>query len=251
MTLLQDTVPEAPSFAWRPAEKVAMDRVMGLAVFGEKIAARTYALMGDLRPEYRALMTEFASMEGKHGTWFHEASRRNGFEPDRAFADNELGYLVAQVDDYYSRKDFDALAVLQGFIVECLAISTYEPFIVAAKKYDGLSELFAKVLGEERYHVDWVTRYLRLAFFDRSDEFLALTERVNVQGVDCTGGTLMNITEFLEEIGMSGATCAGGMTDEYTQLLEAVGIAPKQAMRSVVGTFAPLMRKYRHGEKTK
>jgi hypothetical protein len=155
---------------------------------------------------------------GNHGTWFHEASRHNGFEPDRAFADNELGYLVAQVDDYYARKDFDALAVLQGFIVECLAISTYEPFITAAN------------------HVDWVTRYLRLAFFDRTDELLALAERVNIQGVDCASGTLMNITEFLETLGMSGATCVGGVADEYTQLLEAVGVPSKQAMRSVVGT---------------
>lgn len=232
-------------------EQISMDRIMGLAVFGEKVAARTYSLMADLRPEYSSLLRKFAQMEGQHGKWFAKASAANGFCPDRAFADNELGYLIAQVDDHHRAGDFDALAVLQGFIVECLAIATYEPFVEAARKYVGLTEVFAQALAEERYHVDWVTRYLQLQFFDRDAEFLALVERVNTQGVDCVGGTLMNITDYLTCIGLSGADCAGGMTDEYTRLLERVGVDEQRATRSVVRLFVPIIRKYRHGEKTK
>jgi hypothetical protein len=103
-------------------EQRSMDRLMGLAVFGEKVAARTYALMADLRPEDASLLRKFAQMEGKHGVWFAEASAANGFHPDRAFADNELGYLIAQVDEHYRAKDFDALAVLQGFIATQFAL---------------------------------------------------------------------------------------------------------------------------------
>ena len=228
-----------------------MDRIMGLAVFGEKVAARTYALMADLKPEYASHLRKFAKMEGQHAVWFAKASAANGFRPDREFANKELGYLIAQVDDHHRAGDFDALAVLQGFIVECLAIATYEPFIEAARKYVGLTEVFAKALDEERYHVDWMTRYLRLRFFDRDAEFLALVERVNTQGVDCVGGTLMNITDYLTCVGLSGADCAGGMTDEYTRLLERVGISEQQATRSVVRLFVPIIRKYRRGEKTK
>ena len=110
-------------------EQISMDRIMGLAVFGEKVAARTYALMADLKPEFAPLLRKFAQMEGRHGLWFAQASAENGFHPDRAFADKELGYLISQVDDHHRAGDFDALAVLQGFIVECLAISTYEPFV--------------------------------------------------------------------------------------------------------------------------
>lgn len=232
-------------------EQLSMDRIMGLAVFGEKVAARTYALMADLRPEYSDLLRKFARMEGQHGTWFAKASAANGFKPDRAFASNELGYLIEQVDNHHAAGDFDALAVLQGFIVECLAIATYEPFVEAARKYPGLTEVFSKALDEERYHVDWMTRYLRLRFFDREAEFLALVERVNTQGVDCVGGTLMNITDYLACVGLSGADCAGGMTDEYTKLLERVGIDEQRATRSVVSLFVPIIRKYRRGEKTK
>ena len=232
-------------------EQLSMDRIMGLAVFGEKVAARTYALMADLRPEYADLLRTFARMEGQHATWFAKASAANGFRPDRSFADNELGYLIAQVDDHHRAGDFDALAVLQGFIVECLAIATYEPFIAAARKYVGLAEVFAQALEEERYHVEWVTRYLQLRFFDRDAEFLALVERVNTQGIDCVGGTLMNITDYLTCVGLSGADCAGGMTDEYTKLLERVGVEEQRATRSVVRIFVPIIRKYRRGEKTK
>src|SRR5688572_1899859 len=210
-------------------EQLSMNRIMGLAVFGEKVAARTYALMADLRPEDAALLRKFARMEGQHATWFAKVSAANGFRPDREFADKELGYLIAQVDDQRRAGDFDALAVLQGFIVECLAIATYEPFVEVARKYPGLTEVFAQALAEERYHVDWVTRYLRLRFFDRDAEFLALVERVNTQGIDCVGGTLMNITDYLACVGLSGADCAGGMTDEYTKLLERVGIEEQRA----------------------
>lgn len=232
-------------------EQLSMNRLMGLAVFGEKVAARTYTLMADLRPEDATLLRKFAQMEGRHGTWFAKASLANGFCPDREFADKELGYLIAQVNDHHRNGDFEALAVLQGFIVECLAISTYEPFLEIARKYEGMTEVFARALEEERYHVDWVTRYLRLRFFDRDAEFLALVERVNTQGVDCVGGTLMNITDYLACVGLSGADCAGAMTDEYTKLLERVGIDERRAMRNVVSLFVPLVRKYRRGEKTK
>jgi rubrerythrin len=231
-------------------EQLSMDRLMGLAVFGEKVACRTYALMADLRPDDASLLRKFASMEGKHATWFAEASAANGFHPDRAFADKELGYLIAQVDDHHRAGDFDALAVLQGFIVECLAISTYAPFVEAGRRWN-MHELFARVLDEERYHVDWVTRYLRLRFFDRDADFVALVERVNTQGVDCVGGTLMNITDYLACVGVSGADCAGAMTDEYTGLLERVGIEERRAMKNVMSLFIPLVRKYRRGEKTK
>ena len=47
------------------------------------------------------------------------------------------------------------------------------------------------------------------------------------------------------------ADCAGMMMDEYTTLLEKVGIEPKKAAKNVVSLFMPLIRKYRHGEKTK
>jgi len=254
-SLAEGTLPSIPictrASAKQAPEQLAMDRIMGLAVFGEKVAARTYTLMADLRPEYYSLLRKFAHMEGQHGTWFAKVSAANGFRPDREFANKELGYLIAQVDAHHRAGDFDALAVLQGFIVECLAIATYEPFVEAARKYAGFTEVFAKALAEERYHVDWMTRYLRLRFFDRDAEFLALVERVNTQGVDCVGGTLMNITDYLACVGLSGADCAGGMTDEYTKLLERVGIEEQCATRSVVRLFVPIIRKYRRGEKTK
>jgi len=224
---------------------------MGLAVFGEKVAARTYTLMAELRPELAALLRKFAQMEGRHGTWFAQSSAQHGFRPDRTFADKELGYLISQVDDHYRARDFDALAVLQGFIVECLAISTYEPFIQVARKYAGLEEVFACALEEERYHVDWVTRYLRLQFFDRDAELLSLVERINTQGVDCVGGTLMNITDYLTCVGLSGADCVGTMMDGYLKLLECVGVDPRRATRNVVSLFVPLTRKYRQDASTK
>jgi len=250
--MMASSIENNPDAVVRTAqEQISMERLMGLAVFGEKVAAHTYALMGELKPEFATLMRKFASMEGRHGTLFADVSQKNGFAPDRSFADGELGYLIAQVDDHNAAKDFDALAVLQGFVVECLAISTYEPSVEPARKYPGMAEIFEQALAEERYHVDWVTRYLRLRFFDREDEFLQLVERVNVQGVDCVGGTLMNITEYLTSAGMSGADCAGAMTHEYTQLLERVGICEKRATKNVIRMFVPLMRKYRRREKSK
>ncbi len=77
-------------------------------------------------------------------------------------------------------------------------------------------------------------RYLRLRYFDAVDEFRRLAERVNVQGIDCIGGTMMNISEYLDKIGMSGAYCAGAMMDGYTRLLETVGFAQKDATKHVV-----------------
>jgi rubrerythrin len=234
-----------------PAEQLAMDQLLGLAVFGEKVAARTYALMAEIKPEYGPLLRQFATMEGRHGSGFADCARKHGFTLDREFADRELGYLITQVDTHRQANDFDALAVLQGFIVESLAISTYEPFVQAARRYPGMEKVFATALAEERYHVDWVTRYLRLRFFDASEELLDMVERVNVQGIDCVGGTLMNITRALEEVGMSGADCAGGMADEYTQLLEAAGVPERAATRNVVSLFHPVIRKFRRGERTK
>lgn len=236
------TVPAVPT-----DRRVAMDRLMGLAVFGEMVAARTYQLMSQLREEYAPLLRKFASMEGQHATWFRDASRANGIEPDKEFADHELDYLIDQVNDHHTAGDFDALAVVQGFIVESMAIAIYEPFISVADQYPGAKERFEKALDEERYHVDWVTRYLRLRFFDKEDEFLELAARVNVAGIDCIGGSMMKIADYLSTIGLSGADCAGSMMDGYTELLEHVGIESKKASKNVVSLFMPLIHKYRHG----
>jgi rubrerythrin len=224
---------------------------MGLAVFGEMVAARTYLLMAQLRPEFAELLRKFASMEGQHAAWFREASRVNGIEPDKEFADHELDYLIDQVNDHHAAGDFDALAVVQGFIVESMAIAVYEPFLKVADQYPGAHEVFKKALEEELYHVDWVTRYLRLAFFDREEDFIALAARVNVAGIDCIGGSMMKIADYLSTIGLSGADCAGCMMDGYTELLQRVGVEEKKASKNVVGMFMPVIHKYRHGETIK
>lgn len=227
---------------------LAMARLMGLAVFGEKVAARTYSRMAALKPEFGPLLQKFAAMEARHGASFLEVSRQNGVEPDRDFADGELGYLLEQVDAHAEAGDFEALAVLQGFIVESLAIATYEPFISVADEYKGAREVFQQALDDEHYHVDWIIRYLKLRYFDETPEFLALAERVNVQGVDCVGGSLMNIADYLDAVGMSGADCAGSMLDSYAELLESVGIPQRNAVKNVVKLFMPLMAKYRRKE---
>lgn len=238
--------------AFRPQpEQDSIEKLMGLAIFGEKVAAKIYLLLADLKGEFAPLLKKFARMEANHGAWFLTASRANGIEPDRAFANKELDYLISQVDEHYAARDFDALIVVQGFIVESLAIATYESFLPIAHKYAGTYGAFQKALDEEHYHVDWVVRYLRLRYFDAIDEFRLMTERANVKGIDCIGGTMMNISEYLDRIGMSGAHCAGAMMDGYTQLLEKVGFEQKDATKHVVGMFMPLIRKYRHGEKTK
>lgn len=224
---------------------------MGLAIFGEKVAARTYVAMADLRPEHGALLRRFAAMESRHGTSFLGASRANAVEPDKEFADRELGYLISQVDEHAAARDFDALAVLQGFIVESLAIATYEPFLSVADRYPGTKEAFATALEDEHYHVDWITRYLRLRYFDAEDDLLTLAARVNVQGIDCVGGSMMNIARHLDTIGMSGADCAAGMMDGYAGLLESVGLDQRAALKNVATLFAPLMVKHRRGEGTK
>ena len=227
----------------------AMASLMGLAIFGEKVAARTYVAMAELRDDYAELLRKFAAMEARHGASFLEASRANGVEPDREFAEGELGYLIEQVDRYAANRDFDALAVLQGFIVESLAIATYEPFLGIADAYPGARQAFATALADEHYHVDWITRYLRLRYFDAVDEFLGLAQRVNTQGVDCVGGTMMNIASYLEVVGLSGADCAAGMLDGYAGLLEDVGLDQRTALRNVTTLFAPLMLKYRRRER--
>jgi rubrerythrin len=241
----------SPNGADHATAREAMSALMGLAIFGERVAARTYVAMADLRPESRELLRKFAAMEASHGASFAEASRANGVEPDREFADRELGYLIAQVDEYSAAKEFDALAVLQGFIVESLAIATYEPFLTIAHRYPGAEAAFATALADERYHVDWIKRYFRLRYFDAEDELLALAERVNQRGVDCVGGTMMNIARYLDTVGMSGADCAAGMMDGYTELLESVGLDQRAALKNVMSIFAPLMAKYRRGQRTK
>lgn len=246
-----DPRPDAPAPAGGAAAREAMSALMGLAIFGERVAARTYVAMADLRPEAHDLLRHFAAMEAGHGAAFAAASRANGVEPDRAFADRELGYLIAQVDAHAAAGDFDALAVLQGFIVESLAIATYEPFLEIADRYPGAREAFATALADERYHVDWIVRYFRLRYFDAEDELLALAARVNRQGVDCVGGTMMNIARHLDTIGMSGADCAAGMMDGYTGLLESVGLDQRAALKNVMTIFTPLIVKYRRGERTK
>ncbi len=226
-------------------EQEALARLMGLAVFGERVAARTYNLCAKLEPRHRDLLRRFAQMEGQHALWFKQASEANGVTPDKEFAERELGYLLEQVDAYYDAGDFDALLVVQGFIVESLAIATYAPYLEVAEKYPGTREVFERALEEEHYHVDWVIRCLRLRWFDDDEGFLALTRRVNVQGIDCIGGSLMNIASSLDRIGLSGADSAGAMMDGYTELLERVGIDRRPATRNVVSLFMPLMRKYR------
>jgi rubrerythrin len=223
-------------------------KLMGLVVFGEKTAARNYALMADLKPEFAVTLRKFASMEGQHSVWFRDASLRNGVQPNKEFADGELGYLVDQVNGYHANGDFDAIAVVQGFLVECLAIATYEPFLAIADRYEGGREVFQQALDDERYHVDWITRYLRLRFFDAEDEFMGLVERVNVQGIDCVGGTLMNIADCLKAVGLSAADCTGTMMDEYAGLLERVGFDSARATGNVVSLFVPLARKHRNRE---
>jgi len=222
----------------------AIAALMGLAIFGEKVAARTYVAMAEIRDEHAELLRKFAGMEARHGASFLAASRANGVEPDREFADAELGYLIEQVDRYSAERDFDALAILQGFIVESLAIATYEPFLAIADRYPGATEAFSTALADERFHVDWITRYLRLRYFDRTGEFLGLAERVNVQGIDCVGGTLMNIASHLDQVGLSGADCAAGMLDGYAALLEDVGLEQRAALKNVTSLFAPLLVRY-------
>ncbi len=239
---------DCPACAATPVDrKGAINRLMCLAVFGEMVAARIYMLMASLREEYAPLLKKFASMEGQHATWFREACKENGIEPDKEFADNELDYLIDQVNDHHAASDFDALAVVQGFIVESMAIAVYEPFLEVADQYPGTHAIFKRALDEELYHVDWVTRYLRLRFFDGEEAFMELAARVNVAGIDCIGGSMMKIADYLSMIGLSGADCAGSMMDGYTQLLERVGIEQKKASKNVVGLFMPLIHKYRHG----
>ncbi|MDX1385990.1 MAG: long-chain fatty aldehyde decarbonylase [bacterium] len=234
-----------------PEIKRSMEQLMGLAVFGEAVAAKNYLLMAQLKPEYSEILKKFASMEAQHASWFKEGCKKNDVIPDKEFADGELGYLIDQVQDHFNNKNFEALAVLQGFIVESLAIATYEPYLDIADRFPGTREAFKRALEEERYHVSWIIRYFRLRFFDAPEEFLQLTEQTNVQGVDCVGGTMMNIVDALTTIGLKGADCAGRMIECYTSLLEEVGIDAKKAEQNVIKIFIPVIRKYRRGERTK
>ncbi|MEL7028611.1 MAG: long-chain fatty aldehyde decarbonylase [Pseudomonadota bacterium] len=240
-----DRSPGAAEDGGAGAGAASVDKLMGLAVFGELTAARTYNHMSKLRPEHGELLRKFAAMEGAHASWFMGASRDNGINPDRDFAMQELGYLTDQVNEYSDAADFDSLAVVQGFIVESLAIATYEPFLDIADRYPGSRVAFEQALREEQYHVEWIKRYFRLRFYDAEDEFVALTEKVNVRGVDCVGGTMMNIARLLDEVGISGTDCAGALMDNYAALLEEAGIERKAATRNVVKLFTPLIKAYR------
>ena len=95
-------------------DRLPIRRLMGLAVFGEMLAARIYNLMAQLMPEYSPVLRRFASMEGQHATWFRDACRCNEIEPDKEFADQELDYLIEQVNDHFAAGDHEALAVVQG-----------------------------------------------------------------------------------------------------------------------------------------
>src|SRR5271155_5994384 len=107
------------------SEQESIDKLMGLAIFGEKVASKIYLHMSELNEEFSPLLKKFARMEAQHGAWFADVSHSNGINPDRAFADNELGYLISQVEDHFQKKNFEALIIVQGFIVESLAIATY------------------------------------------------------------------------------------------------------------------------------
>ncbi|MCX7899195.1 MAG: long-chain fatty aldehyde decarbonylase [Methylocystis sp.] len=230
-------------------EQAAFDKLMGLAVFGERIAARLYAAMARVEPRYAPVTKKFSQMEAHHAVDFLSLCDALDITPDRAFADQEFGYLLEQADRHAANDDFDALVILQGFIVESLAIATYGAFISIADSFPGAKPVFERVLDEERYHVDWMTRYLRLAFFEREADFEALARRVNSEGVKCLGGTMMNIARYLDTIGLSGADCAGAMMEGYAGLLEDVGFPKKKAMKHVVSLFMPLIAKYRAGER--
>jgi hypothetical protein len=60
---------------------------------------------------------------------------------------------------------------------------------------------------------------------------------------------MMNIADYLDVVGLSGADCAAGMIDGYAGLLENVGLDQRTALRSVTTLFAPLMVKYRRGQR--
>lgn len=233
------------STATPSTKEQSMAQLMGLAVFGEKAAAKNYSLIAQLLPPYASILNKFAAMEAKHAADFLEISQVNHVLPDKAFADRELGYLIDQVEEYFAKKDHESLMILQGFIVESLAIATYEPFIDIADEYPGSREAVKRILQEEFYHVDWITRYLRLQYFDRSGEFISLAEKVNRQGVDCVGGSMMNIADALTTVGIPGADCAGIMIDTYTRLLENVGVDQEKSQENVLEIFLPLIRKYR------
>src|SRR3954453_21280220 len=153
-------------------DRLPIRRLMGLAVFGEMLAARIYGLMAQLRPEHSPVLRKFASMEGQHATWFREARRCNAIEPDKEFADHELDYLIAQVNDHHAAGDGEALAFVQESIVESMSNAIYEPYLQVADRYPGTRDVFARALDEERYHVEWMTRYLRLRFFDAEGGFV-------------------------------------------------------------------------------
>lgn len=241
----------SPPSSLAEPQRVPLSRLLALAIFGEAVAARTYRAMARIKPEFNDLLQRFAAMEAQHATWFARLAKDNELEADREFAEKELGYLTDQVDRYSADNDFDALVVLQGFIVESLAISTYEPAIDAQQAPPEVRAVFEAAAKDERYHVSWVTKYLQLRFFDDQAGLLALAKRVNVQGVDCVGGSLMNIAGYLSAVGIPGSVCTGLMADNYAAMLEAAGVPSQQATAEVVSVLAPLMRKLRRGDKIK
>ena len=240
MTIAESPAKTCASSA--PVDKQqAINRLMGLAVFGEMVAARTYVLMSQLKPEFATLLKKFANMEGQHATWFRDASKANGIEPDKEFADHELDYSP-NVNDHHAAGDFSALAVVQG---SSSSIALYEPFIAVADKYPSVRVTES---WTSAYHVDWVTRYLQLSFFDEGDTWPGEI-RVNVARIDCIGKR--DEDRRLPRESNLGADCARRDDGRYTELLERVGIEQKKAAKNVVGLFMPLIHKYRHGMKIK
>jgi hypothetical protein len=226
-------------------EQGGMDRLMGIAVLAEKLAAHAYAQLAELRPEESALLLRFAHAETQHASWLGKASAANGFQPDRAFAERELGHLVSQVSAYRAEQDFDAIAVLQGFLLQGLVIATYDPFLDIARRYVGLSQVCSRALAEARHHVDWIARYLHLRFFDRQGELIALVQRVVVRGAHCVGAAWLSYPEYLTGVGLSGAACAGALTDEHAQLLQRAGVEERLATRTALGLVLPAARRCR------
>jgi rubrerythrin len=228
----------------RDAHDEPMGCLMALAVFGERLAAKTYLAMAALEPRHAGTLRRFAQMEAGHAASFVRVSRNHGLVLGADFAAARLSYLEEQIERYREAGRFDALAVLQGLIVESLAIATYEPFLAIADRYPGAGEVFAAALADEREHVDWMTGYLLARFADTPAALAALAEEVNQSGVDCVGGTLVDIGGYLEAAGLPASQCASAMIDGYAGLLARSGMSEDAALREVVRSFLPLLRRY-------
>jgi rubrerythrin len=215
-------------------------RLVAMAVSGEKIAAETYVLMSLLRSEHSERLRGFAAIETQHAATFADAGRREGLLPDRLFTDRVLGSCIAQIGEHYAARDFDALAIVQSFVVEALAIATYEPF--ARGHRNGTHEAFRRGLDEERQHVEWLTRYLRLRYFGEEESFLAACARVNTPCITGLGRAFAEIGQDFAALGIEGADCASSMMVQYRGLLDRVGVEHVGASRHVEQMFRPVLQ---------